>query len=102
MDAREPRQRQITEQDIQGLEDKLQSLAGTLPQGEQDALAQLLALAARGYEAMEQGEVQPFAQVSPRSILQSRGGALSRNALNLRTVLRAGWACGAGTSCKGR
>lgn len=46
MSTSNPDQWQVTEQDIQSLEHKLQTLAGALPPGERDALDQLIALAA--------------------------------------------------------
>ena len=89
MDSSETLRPEVTEEDIDGLQEKLVELANTLPPGEQGALRQLLALAGRGKEAIDQNDVQGHGNFT----------ALPASPIFLQSVLRVGSACGAGT-CK--
>lgn len=91
MDSSETPRPEVTEEDIDELQEKLATLANTLSPGEQGALRQLLALAGRGKEAVDQNDVQGHGNFT----------ALSASPIFLRSVLRVGAACGAGT-CAGR
>ncbi len=87
MDSSETLRPEVTEEDIDGLQEKLAELANMLPAGEQGALRQLLALAGRGKEAIDQNDVQGHGNYA----------ALSGSPIFLRSVLRVGALCGAGT-----
>ena len=102
MNSGETPRPEVTEEDIDGLQEKLAALANTLPPGEQGALRQLLALAGCGKEAIDQSDVQGFGSGS--FIGHGNFTALPASPIFLHSVLRVGAACGAGTcagKCKG-